>query len=83
MRLRASRRTATPINNRIMAKHSYEFLTLGPGAISQGRGDEEPKGTEQLGLTGAKRGRRMREETCKGRIAAISLLCAPGAAAGS
>ena len=27
--------------------HSYLILTLGSGAISQGRGDEEPKGTEQ------------------------------------
>ena len=29
---------------------SYEFLTLGPGAISHGRGEEKPKGTEQLEL---------------------------------
>ena len=25
---------------------SYEFLTLGPGAISHGGGEEKPKGTE-------------------------------------
>ena len=30
--------------------HSYEFLNLGPGAISHGRGEEKPKGTEQLEL---------------------------------
>ncbi len=47
-RLRELRRTTTPTDSRIPAKHIYEFLTLGPGAISQGRGDEEPKGTEQL-----------------------------------
>ena len=29
---------------------SYEFLTLGPGAISHGRGEEKPKGTAQLVL---------------------------------
>ena len=45
-RLRASRRTATPTDSRILAKHSYEFPTLGPGAISRGRGDEEPKGKD-------------------------------------
>ena len=39
--MRASRRTATPTDNRILAKHIYDFLTLGPVAISQGRGDEE------------------------------------------
>ena len=83
MRLRASRRTATPTDNRILAKHNYEFLTMGPGAISQGRGDEEPKGTEQLGLDGAARGRRRRGKTCKGRIVAISLPCALGAVARS
>jgi hypothetical protein len=27
--------------------HIYLILTLGPGAIIQGRGDEEPKGTEE------------------------------------
>ncbi len=53
MRMRASRRTTTPIDIRILAnKHNYEFLTLGPGAISQDHGDEEPKDTEQLGLAG-------------------------------
>ncbi len=51
MRVRASRRTTTPTDNRILAKHSYEFLTLGPGAISQGRGFEEPKGKEQARRT--------------------------------
>ena len=48
MRMRALRRTTTPTDNRIMAKHSYEILTLRPGAIIQGRGAERPKGTEQL-----------------------------------
>ena len=57
-RLRASRRTTTPTDNRILAKHNYEFLTLGPGAISQGRGDEDLKGTEQLEI--APRGRSSR-----------------------
>ncbi len=46
MRVRALRCTTTPTDSWILAKHNYEFLTLGPGAISQGRGDEEPKGTE-------------------------------------
>ena len=46
-RLRALRRTTTPTDSRILDKHSYEILTLGPGAISQGRGAERPKGTEQ------------------------------------
>ena len=46
MRLRASRRTATPTDNLILAKHNYEFPTLGPGAKSQGRGDEKPKRME-------------------------------------
>ena len=45
-RLRALRRTATPTDNRILAKHNYECLTLASGAIIQGRGNEEPKGTE-------------------------------------
>ncbi len=48
MRMLASRRTTTPTNNRNLATHSYEILTLGPGAISQGRGEERPKGTEHL-----------------------------------
>ena len=82
-RLRALRRTTTPTDNRIMDKHNYEFLTLGPGAISQGRSDEEPKGTGQLGLARAARGRRRRGETCEGLIAAISLPCAPEAVARS
>ena len=82
-RLRASCRTTIPTDSWILAKHSYEFLTLGPGAISQVRGNEEPKGTEQSGLAGASRGRRRRGETCKGRIAAISLPCTSGAAARS
>ncbi len=29
---------------------SYEFLAIGPGATSHGRGEEKPKGTEQLEL---------------------------------
>ncbi len=38
--------------------HSYLILTLGPGAISQGRGDEEPKVSEQAqrNLQGSDRG---------------------------
>ncbi len=83
MRLRALRRTTTPTDSRILAPHNYEFLTPGPGAISQGRGDEEPKGTELLGLARAARERRKRVENCEGRIAAISLPCAPRAAARS
>jgi hypothetical protein len=55
MRLRAQRRTSAPTDSRILAKLSYEFLTLGPGAISQGRGEEEPKLTEHLVLAGAAR----------------------------
>jgi hypothetical protein len=47
-RLRALRRTTTPTDNRILAKHSYEFLILGPEARSQSRGAERPKGMEQL-----------------------------------
>ena len=56
--MRALRRTATPIHSRIMVKHGYEFLTPGLGAISQGRGDEEAKGTEQIEI--AAKGRRKR-----------------------
>ncbi len=57
---------------------------LRPGEITtQGRGDEEPKETEQLGISRTARGRSRRGETCKGRIAAISLPCAPRAAARS
>ena len=57
--MRALRCTTTPTDSQILAKHNYEFLTLGPGAISQGRGDEEPKGTEPLGIARAARGRCM------------------------
>ena len=83
MRLRALRRTTTPTDSRILAKHTYVFLTTGPRAISQGRGNEEPKGTEQLGLARAARGRRRPGENCEGQIAAISLPCALGAVARS
>ena len=55
MRVRASRRTTTPTDNRIMVKHIYEFLTLGPGALSQGRNVEKPKGVEQLGIVARRR----------------------------
>ena len=81
--MRVLRRTTTPTDSRILAKHIYEFLTLRPGAISQGRGDKEPKGTDQLGLARAARGRRRRGENCEGRMAAISLPCAPWAGARS
>jgi len=47
-RVRALRRTTTPTDIRILAKHSYEFSTLGPGAISQCRGVERPKRMEKL-----------------------------------
>ena len=47
-RLRALRRTTNHADNWILAKHRYEILTLGSGAVSQGRGAERPKGTEQL-----------------------------------
>jgi hypothetical protein len=83
MRLRASRRTSTRTDGWILAKHSCEILIMGPGAISQGRGDEEPKGTGQLGLARAARGRYRRGENCEGRIAAISMPCAPWSAARS
>jgi hypothetical protein len=35
-----------PTNNRILTKHNYDFLGMGPGAIGQGRGAERPKGME-------------------------------------
>ena len=41
----------------------YLILTLGPGAISQGRGDEEPKGTEQA--------RRNMQRSDRGDFAAV------------
>ncbi len=68
MRLRVFRRTATPTDIQIMAKHDYEFLYMGPGAISQGRGDEEPKGKEQLESDA--RGRSSRR-ALQGRIVSI------------
>ena len=52
------RRKATPSDSRIMAKHSYEFLTLGLGAISQGRGVETPKGMDQLEIVARRRSSR-------------------------
>jgi len=73
-RLRASRRTTTPTDSRIMAKHSYGFLTLGPGAISQGRVDEEPKETGQLKI--AARGRSSRR-ALQGRIVSIFAALTP------
>ncbi len=47
MRLHARRRTVTPTDRRILA-HNYQILTLGPGAIRQGRGVEKPKRKEQV-----------------------------------
>jgi len=34
MRLQALRHTSTPTDNRILANHIYEFLTLGTGAMA-------------------------------------------------
>ena len=48
MRGQTGCRQATPTDNRIMAKHNYEFLILEPGVISQGRGAERPKGMEEM-----------------------------------
>ena len=73
-RLRASRHTTTPADSRILAKHSYEFLTLGPGAISQGRGDGEPKGMEQLEIVA--RGRSSRR-AMQGQIMSIFAAVTP------
>jgi hypothetical protein len=56
MGLRASRHTTTPTDRRILAKNIYDFLSLGPEAISQGRGVEKPKGMEQMEIVA--RGRR-------------------------
>ncbi len=41
--------------------HNYEMLTLGLRAISQGRDDKEPKGTEEL-KTATTRGRLRRKD---------------------
>ena len=44
-------------------------MNLGPGAISHGRGEEKPKGPEQLELVA--RGRSMCGENCEGKIVTI------------
>jgi hypothetical protein len=47
-----------PTDIRIMAKHIYEFLTLGPGAIRHGRGVEKPNRTEKLKIVARERSTR-------------------------
>ena len=59
---------------------SYEFLTLGPGAISHGRGEEKPKGTEQLELLQGDGVARASTRSDRGDLA---LRCSPGAVARS
>ena len=73
-RLRALRRTTISTDNRILAKHNYEFLILGPGEISQGRGDEELKGTEQLEIDASGRSSR---RALQGQIMSIFVTVTP------
>ncbi len=58
----------------------YEFLTLGPGAISHGRGEEKPKGTEQLELL---QGDEVGGAATRSDRGDLELRCSTGAAAKS
>jgi len=59
---------------------SYEFLALGPGAISHGRGEEKPKGTEQLELL---QGDGVAGAATKSDRGDLGMQCSPGATAKS
>jgi len=55
-----------------MAKHNYEFLALGPGAICQGRGVEIEGWSGGIRCKGAEQ-----PEGLQGKIASISAAEAP------
>jgi len=57
-----------------------DFVTLGPGAISHGRGEENPKGTEQLELV---QGNGVAGAATRSYRGDLALRCSPGAAARS
>ncbi len=59
---------------------SYEFLILGPGARSHGRGEEKPKGTKQLELL---QGDGVAGAATRSDRGDLALRCSPGAAARS
>ena len=60
--------------------HSYELLTLGPGAIRRCRGEEKPKGTEQIESLQEDGAAEVDAMTYRGDLA---LRCSPGAIARS
>jgi hypothetical protein len=59
---------------------SYEFLAMGPGAISHVRGEEMPKGTEQLELL---QGDGVAGAATRSDRGDLALRCSPGTAARS
>ena len=70
---------ATPPTARFWL-HNYKFLTLGPGSISHGRGEEKLKGTEYLELL---QGDGIAGAATRSDRGDLALRCSPGAAARS
>ena len=64
---------ATPPTARFWL-HNYKFLTLGPGSISHGRGEEKLKGTELMNIF--ERGRSS-QRALKGKIVTIFVAVCP------